>query len=131
MHVPDAVAMLTGNTMMANAEGGSPLEGLPEIPGNEGGGGNFQSPESLPSVLGQGKGFKEKNNVLSENRFNEILSELVKTDKTKKDVDVSKIIIKENNSKNSYLNETAKNMVNEIDNLLKENGENINDDVTI
>jgi hypothetical protein len=144
---PEAAAMMSGQTgMEGGMEGGiGDLEGgLGENPPSlEGGGNEFGSPGALPPIIGQGKGFKEKGNViyesegklhvynkrpkLTDTQFNSIVENLVddgKNKKTKKEVE-NKKIIRENKSKIKTLNQNAKFMIGEINNLLKE-GDTIN-----
>jgi len=149
---PEAAAMMSGQTGMGGgAEGGLPgeggglpgagggAEGLPE-PNAGGGASQFNSPGSLPPVIGQGKGFKEKGTIIvekngmvfrvppknrmSEETFSKLVEKTVKgeTDKKIKKEEKNKEIIKENENKKKKLNQNASEMANEIDELLKKHG---------
>jgi hypothetical protein len=149
---PQAMAMMTGATGMEQGmEGGmggglggnmgGGLEGMPEPDAaGLGGGGDFGSPDALPPVIGQGQGFGDKSPILgetdkyvvvkrpkiSEGQFNSIIEKVVYGEnKEKKKNDEKKSVIKENELRNHKLNETATNMVNEIDKLLQDSN-NIN-----
>ena len=143
---PEAAAMMSGQTGM---EGGmDDIGGLGDMGGGgmppplEGpGGGDFGSPSDLPPVIGQGKGFKEDNNVIfedkhgnlrmktftpkmSDNIFNSLVENLV-VDSTKKKEVENKQIIRENEEQKKSLTQNAEDMISEIDDLLKE-GETFN-----
>lgn len=141
---PEAAAMMSGQTGM---EGGDDMGGIGDLGGAppplEGGENDFGSPGALPAVIGQGKGFKEKGNVIYEEegklkvmnikskmtdtKFNNIVENLVhdgKNNKTEKEVE-NKKIIRENETRKKLLNQSAKSMISEIDGLLKE-GDSIN-----
>jgi hypothetical protein len=93
-----------------------------------------QSPNELPPVIGQGQGFKDKRNVVSEEQFmegNSGFSNFVETMVTGDNVKAisskeNKTIIKENEDINKKLNEKAIQMASEIDDFLKENDNKIN-----
>lgn len=138
---PEAAAMMTGQTGLEGGEEGlgGGLEGMggnnpPPLPGGEN---EFGSPGALPPVIGQGQGFKDNNGnliyeldgrlykkppKLSETKFIEILENLIKDKKNKKNKRdfENKSIIEENENRKKILNDSAKNMVFEIDDLLKE-----------
>ena len=144
---PEAAAMMSGQTGMEGGmdDMGGGMEGLGGMnePPLAGGENDFGSPADLPPVIGQGKGFKEGGNVIyesegqlrvfnkkpkmSDNQFNSVVEGLVsdkKGKKIKKEV-ANKKIIKENETRKKILNESAKDMIGEIDQLLKE-GDTIN-----
>jgi hypothetical protein len=136
---PEAAAMMSGQTgMEGGMEGGmGGLEGIGGMnePPLAGGENDFGSPADLPPVIGQGQGFKDgANNLIyeldgklykkppkmSEETFNKIIEGLVddkKGGKIKKELE-NKKIIKENETRKKILNESAKNMIGEIDELL-------------
>ena len=87
----------------------------------------FQTPSELPPV--EGEGFVNKKAVLTEEEYNKQIENLVYGKELKKEVKHKKII-KENDSKNTQLNTNAMNMINEIDDMLKQ-GESINKVQTI
>ena len=146
---PEAAAMMTGQTGMGDdmGMGGDMMGGLGGMdatpPPMAGGENEFGSPASLPPVIGQGKGFKEKGNVIYEdetgklqlmnmkpkmtsNEFTNVLEGLVSNgNKKAKQEAENKKIIKENEKRVKTLNQNAKNMITEIDGLLKE-GDTIN-----
>ena len=149
---PEAAAMMSGQTGMEGGLGNE-MGGLGGLEGGMGGpnpaplagGGNeFGSPGALPPVIGQGKGFKEDGNVIyednkgnlrvlkksmSDESYNKLIENLVYDGKNKKSIKEAetKKIIKENENRKSKLNQNAKDMIGEIDNLLKEgNGVKIN-----
>jgi len=145
---PEAAAMMSGQTGMGGAEGGGMeaggigggAEGMAQgnTPGVGGGASQFNSPGSLPPVIGQGKGFKENGNIIVEKngmivripprvrmtdeQYNTLLEKTVflENKKIKKDIK-NKEIIKENENKKNSNNKNVQNMINEIDDLLKEN----------
>lgn len=122
---PEAIAMMTGATQQPGGEEmggiGGGLEGLPEPDAaGLGGGGDFGSPDSLPPVIGQGKGFKDNRPKLTEFEFHNIIEKVVYGDNIKKaSENHKKEVIKENERKNNNLNSTALDMINEIDSLLE------------
>lgn len=133
---PEAAAMMSGHTGLESGgmDGGlGGMEGMPE-PAGGGIGGEFGSAGALPPVIGQGKGFKENGNVIgetedayfvkrnkmSDDTFNSIAEKIVYGDnKMKKKKDEKIKVLRENNDRNRKLNDTAIDMVNEINDLLK------------
>jgi len=145
---PEAAAMMTGQTgMEGGMEGGDmglggDMGGMGGNPPPLAGGENeFGSPGSLPPVIGQGKGFKENNNVIFEDQktgklrvfnskgmsnenYDKLVDNIVLDGKNKKSVkeEVNKKIIKENDFTKTRLNVEAVGMIKEIDSLLEKGG---------
>ena len=114
------------------AGGESPAEGMrPEdenaenIPAGETPTGSFKSPVDLPPV--ESKQIVKPR--MDDNTFNNTIEDIVNTgneDNKKNKDDNNKKILKETINKNTTLNQTAKKMVNEINDLLGDEGTKIN-----
>ena len=125
-------APASGATAGGPPAGGAPAGGPGEMPPPPGGAGGPGAPAPIPGLPNQTPGelppieaqeSVAKKNVLSENRYNDMVERLVfgttKEPERQKEAKHKKII-HENESKNAELNSRAMNMANEIDGLLSE-----------